>query len=324
MLWYNEIMKNYLMLTLYSILSAVMISLCFLTNCFTLVWQIIFTVAIALTLVALFLGKLKYGRIYKACVVIFVAEIIILAIYIALFYSGLLSHFSSIEAAQEWFASFGAWAWLIFFVVQLLQVVVLPIPAQITTVAGIVLLGPWKTFFISSVAVIVGSFIAFAFGKFMGIKVAYKIAKKETVDKYRKVLDKKGRMILPIMFLFPLFPDDLLCFIAGTTTMSWLYFSVVTIVTRLIGIACTCFFLSGDVIPFEGWGIPVWIVIAIALVVASVVLLKYQDKIEKFIINKFTKQSAAENPKAPEELENEAEIKKGENYVAFSDEKDGK
>lgn len=220
-------------------------------------------------------------------------------------------HFASIEDARAWFESFGAWAWIIFFLIQLLQVIILPIPAQVTTVAGIAFLGPWKTFFISSVAVMLGSFIAFAFGKFFGIKIAYKIAKKETVDKYRELLNKKGRMILPIMFLFPLFPDDLLCFIAGTTTMSWLYFSIITLVTRLVGIACTCFFLSGDIIPFSGWGIPVWIVIAIALIVTAILLLKYQDKIEKFIINTFVPNKKT----APAEHKTE----NISDYVQFSD-----
>lgn len=285
-----EIMKKTLMLSLYTALSAAMIAVCFLSQAFEPAWQIGFTVIISLTLIGLFLGKLLIKKIYKILVTIFTCEVIILGIYLILFYSGLLVHFTSIEATREWIESFGVWAWLMFFILQLLQVILLPIPAQVTTIAGVLILGQLATFVISSIAVILGSIIAFALGRVIGVTVAYKVAKKETVDKYRSILSKKGRILLPIMFLFPIFPDDLLCLIAGTTTMSWLYFIITTLITRLIGIACICMSVDlAEFIPFSGWGIPVWAVIIIALVTIAILLIKNQDKVESFVINLFTK-----------------------------------
>ena len=198
----------------------------------------------------------------------------------------------------------------LFFTIELAQVILIPLPAQITTLAGIFAFGAFKAFLISSAAIIIGSFIAFAIGRSLGVPVLYKIAKKETVDKYRNLLSKKGRMLLPIMFLFPMFPDDLLCFIAGTTTMSWLYFIVVTITTRLIGVGCICAFMGGDIIPFSGWGIPVWIVIAIVLIGTSIILLKNQDKIENFIIEKFTK---SKKNKKTENVDNNEKLEPANN-----------
>ena len=235
-----------------------------------------------------------------------------MAVYLILYYSGLLVHFKDQETLQAWIESFGAWGPIIFFVLELAQVILIPVPAQITTLAGIFAFGPFKAFLISSLAVISGSIIAFTIGRHLGVPVLYKIAKKETVDKYRKLISKKGRMLLPIMFLFPLFPDDLLCFIAGTTTMSWLYFIVVTLATRLIGIGCICAFMGGDIIPFSGWGIPVWIVVVIALVTTSIILLKNQDKIEKFIIEKFTKNKLKNNSSK------KTETNETDDHVVFS------
>lgn len=218
------------------------------------------------------------------CLITFFA--VLFAIF---FFTGLIEHFRDIESAREWFASFGVVSWLMLLLIQLLQVVVLPIPAQITTVAGVLIFGPLQCFCISSVAVIIGSVICFAIGKWFGIKVAYKMADKEVVDKYRALLNKKGKVLLPLAFLLPCFPDDLLCFVAGATTMTYKYFITITILTRLVGVAGICWLGSGDFIPFSGWGIPVWIVIGVVSLIAMFLLLKYQDNIENWIVTKIMK-----------------------------------
>ena len=283
-------MKRKIILLVSNLIIAGLITFIWLVP-FSLVWQIVFTSYLALTLIGLYIGTFAYERIFKTMVLLLIVGVLFIGIYTTLYYTGLLEHFSSKEAAQAWFESFGAWAWVIFFLIELAQVLVIPVPAQITTVAGVFMLGPWKAFLISEVAIISGSLIAFALGKIFGDKIAYKIAQKETVEKYKNILTRKGILLLPIMFLFPLFPDDLLCFLAGSTAMSWSYFIFVTLTTRTIGIACTCFFLSGSIVPFSGWGIPVWIVIVIALATACIFLFKYQEKITDWIIDKFGKKT---------------------------------
>ena len=287
-------MKKPWILTFWALITGGLITFCWLAG-FKLAWQIGFTLCFALTLVALFLGKLKFTKLYKPTIALFCLEIFLLIVYSVLFYTGLLVHFETLDSTRAWFESFGATAWLIFFLIQLAQVIVLPIPAQLTTVAGTLIFGGWMAFLISTLAVILGSVIAFAIGRKLGVDVAIKISDKQTVDKYRDLLTKKGILFLPIMFIFPLFPDDLLCFIAGTTKMSWLYFLIVTVISRPIGLGAICFFGSGDIIPFSGWGIPVWIVIFILLGVTAFFLLKYQNKIIEWTIKTFGKKTKYDN-----------------------------
>lgn len=301
-------MKKTIALISYSILTGGMIASVFLVPAFSTLWQVLFTILFSLTLIALFLGCFIFKKLYRTFIAAFICEIIALTIYIALFYSGLLVHFKSSKDLKEWISSFGAWAWLVFFLIQILQVVVLPIPAQLTTIAGILAFDPWISFIISSIAVVVGSIIAFAIGRLLGNKILYKIAEKETVDKYRKLIDKKGRVLLPIMFIFPMFPDDLLCFIAGSTTMSWLYFIIITLATRIFGTGCICLFGSGDIIPFSGWGIPVWIILGILLVTTAFILIKNQDKFESWVIKTFTKNEKQKTKIANTECANNFEV----------------
>lgn len=319
-------MKKILLLIILGILNVGAIVISWVAP-FYLLWSIVFTVCSAFSYIFYLITSLINHKWKKLALVINIAVLAVVLIFTIFYYTGLLSHFSSLEEAQKWFESFGVWAWLIFFIIQVLQVVVLPIPAQITTIAGVIIFGPLITFIISAIAIILGSFLCFAIGRHLGVKIAYKVASKETVDKYRNLLTKKGRILLPVMFLFPVFPDDLLCFVAGTTKMTWPYFIIVTLLTRLIGVACICWFGSGELIPFHGWGIPVWIVLGILMAVVLFLLFKYQEQFEEWIIKTFTKNGKKNLEKKHKKEQEEKIIEESEinqkqdnkDYVNFED-----
>ncbi|MBQ4535815.1 MAG: hypothetical protein IJA22_03195, partial [Clostridia bacterium] len=79
------------------------------------------------------------------------------------------------------------------------------------------------------------------------------------------------------------FPDDILCLVAGTTAISFRFFIITMLIARPIGILTTSFIGSGTLIPFSGWGIPVWIVLGILMIIAFYLSIKYQDKIENLV-----------------------------------------
>lgn len=235
----------------------------------------------------------KKNKLTEKVSKLFAIGIITLFFLETLFYifylSGILEHFRDIESASRWIQSFGALSWIIFFTIQFLQVIILPIPAQITIIAGILLFGALQTFVISSAAVVLGSLLCFYIGRLFGNKLLYMLFEKETVNHYRNILSSKGKFLLPIFFVLPIFPDDLLCFASGATNMKFNTFLTITLIFRPIAIAFICLFGSGKVIPFSSWGIPVWIVIFIVIAVIMVLFLKYQKQIEDWFVKKFTK-----------------------------------
>lgn len=252
-------------------------------------WSVIFTALSAFSIFAFYFTNYKLKKLHRIATLLYIVVAVVIAFFILYYWLGFAKFFSNMENVKEWILGYGALSWIMFFVIQLLQVIILPLPSQVTTIPGAIIFGGLKCFLISSVAIIIGSLMCFGVGKIFGLKIAYKLGSKETVDKYRNLLFKRGRILLPIFFLFPFFPDDLICIISGTTSMTWGFFSIVCTLTRLIGVACTCFFLSGELIPFSGWGIPVWIIIAIAMLILVFFLLKYQDKFEESIIKFFSR-----------------------------------
>lgn len=193
---------------------------------------------------------------------------VVLVSYIALYYSGVLAKINNVEELRKFVKESGQWGVLVLFGLTLLQVVVLPIPAAVTILIGVLMYGPTVSFIVSTVGTITGSIICFLLGKFFGYKVVAWIIGDEKAKKYADFINEKGKIPFIVMLLFPFFPDDILCMAAGLTKMTFKFFIITVVLTRPIMIAFISYFGTGEIIPFSGWGIPVWIgmfVFAVAL-----------------------------------------------------------
>ena len=188
----------------------------------------------------------------------------------------------SSESLQEYLARSGVWMPTLYILLQFLQVIVLPIPSVVSTLAGVALFGAfWATIY-SLIGIIFGSVVAFFIGKKLGGKAVAWMVGEDSLKKWQKKLKGKDNLILTLAFALPLFPDDILCFLAGLSTMTTKYFLVMVTICRALGIVGTCY--SVDLIPFNTWwGIAIWIGLALITVFAFVIIYKNLDKIQKKI-----------------------------------------
>lgn len=206
--------------------------------------------------------------VYKFLTLLNVVAALVLVSYIALYYSGVLEKINNVEELRKFVKESGQWGILVLFGLTLLQVVVLPIPAAVTILIGVLMYGPTVSFIVSTLGTIAGSIICFLLGKFFGYKVVAWIIGDEKAKKYADFINEKGKIPFIVMLLFPFFPDDILCMAAGLTKMTFKFFIITVVLTRPVMIAFVSYFGTGDIIPFSGWGIPVWIgmfVFAVAL-----------------------------------------------------------
>ncbi len=225
--------------------------------------------------------------LYRLAVCVVVFLVLIAGVFFAISATGFIKDITSIEALREFIAqsdSYGVTVTL-FIVIQFLQVVVLPIPSTVTVMAGTALFGPWLCSLYSFIGILAGSIVAFAIGRVLGYRVVCWIVGKEDLDKWLKKIKGKDYLILSIMFLLPLFPDDMLCFISGLSSMTWPYFIVMIIITRALSITLSS--LSFESIPFNTWwGLLCWALIIAAVVALFYLVIKYSDQIDKFIKQK--------------------------------------
>lgn len=108
---------------------------------------------------------------------------------------------------------------------------------------------PWKAFLLSFVGVILSSTLMYAIGRFGGYKLCTKLLGTEDCEKSISLLRDKGTVYFPLMMTFPLFPDDALVMIAGTTKMSLKWFIPSIIIGRGIGISTIVFGIK--IVPFD-------------------------------------------------------------------------
>lgn len=208
--------------------------------------------------------------------------------------TGIISKLTSISALRDYIASFGATAVLIFILFQFLQVVILPIPGSVSVGVGVALFGPLRCSIFSFIGIFTGSVVAFAIGRVIGYKAVCWIVGKDDLDKWLEKVKGKDYLLLSIMFLLPLFPDDVLCFVAGLSSITWTYFIIMIIITRLISVFTTSFSLQ--LIPFNTWwGIAIWVLLGAAVVLAFWLVWKYSDKIDAFLKSKFKRKNKKEN-----------------------------
>jgi len=204
--------------------------------------------------------------------------------------SGFLNKVDSIKKFREYIDSYGNYAVFFFILMQFLQVVVLPIPAFITVGAGVLLFGPLKGSILSCIGIILGSIVAFLIGRIFGFKVAKWLVGEENLKKGLKTIKGKDRVILTFMFLFPFFPDDILCFVAGITTMSTTFFIIMIIITRIVSIFASSYSMNNSIIPYDTWwGILIWIIFISLTLVLMILLYKKGDKIESYFKNRKNK-----------------------------------
>jgi uncharacterized membrane protein YdjX (TVP38/TMEM64 family) len=139
------------------------------------------------------------------------------------------------ERLSELLTSYGATSVLLFIALQIAQVVVSPLPGDVTGLLGGYLYGPVLGIIYSTIGLTIGSWIAFVLARFLGFPFVERIIRPSTIRKYDYFLEHKGLAISFIFFLIPGFPKDTLCYILGLSHMRTRNFLVVSTTGRLLG-----------------------------------------------------------------------------------------
>ncbi len=203
----------------------------------------------------------------------------------ALYATGFFQTLHSKEAMEAYIASYSPWSHLMYFVIQLMSVIVAPIPSNITALVGSMMFGFWPSFLLTWGAVVLGSVIVFLLARVLGQKFVHQFVSEKVSGKYLGIIERKRDVFLFLAFLFPFFPDDLLCILAGLTDLSWKRFLVLCLVARPWGLLVACAVGSSALI------IPPWGMVLIGLVGLAVFLLamRYGDQVEAAILQRMKK-----------------------------------
>ena len=196
-----------------------------------------------------------------------------------MFQSGFFSLHSA-EEIQQYILRFSPYSELVFFLVQLLSVIFAPIPSNLSALAGGVLFGTTVSFVLTFAAVFAGSLLVFHLARLWGRPFADRFVSRHLSQKYQDLLQRKTTVFLALAFLFPFFPDDILCILAGLTSISLQRFAVLLVLTRPWGLLFACA-LGGSAL-----SLPPLTMVLFGLAGAAVFVfgLLYGDRLENAIL----------------------------------------
>lgn len=199
-----------------------------------------------------------------------------------LYSSGFFRAAGSLEGLRAYIDRFAPYSHLLFFLVQFLSVMLAPIPSNITAAAGGLLFGTWPAFVITFGAVAAGSLLVFWLARALGRDFADRLVSRKLSEKYQDVLRTKAPVFLVLAFLFPFFPDDMLCILAGLTDISFRRFAVIVLLTRPWGL------LFASALGGSTLALPPWVMVPIGLGGLALFLLgmKYGDKLEESVLGR--------------------------------------
>ena len=129
----------------------------------------------------------------------------------------------------------GVLAPVVFVGLQALQVIIAPIPGELTGILGGYLFGEWVGLLYSTIGLTVGSLTAFAVGRWLGARYVQKLVSAEIWRKMGFIVEAEGAILCFIIFLMPGLPKDVTCYLFGLSPMPFWLFAVVSTLGRFPG-----------------------------------------------------------------------------------------
>jgi uncharacterized membrane protein YdjX (TVP38/TMEM64 family) len=213
------------------------------------------------------------GVLAVACVVLWYTSYLSRAIQI------MCQAFSGREALRTYVESWGAWAPLVFIVLQGLQVVIAPIPGELTGCVGGFIFGAWHNVLYSTIGLTVGSILGFAGARIIGLPLVKLFVSAEFLHKFHFLTERRGTILALVLFTFPGFPKDFLCYVLGLSPMGFVTFLLVCFIGRLPGTVMLSY--SGSAVYDENWTLVIAVTVICVIMMGIVFLTK--DKVERWL-----------------------------------------
>lgn len=195
---------------------------------------------------------------------------------------------TNFETLKSIILNTGNWGVIVFILLQAIFLICLcfiPITNLALIVLGILIFGAKTAFISCMIATFLSSTVLFFLGDKFGERLMNKIIGKEEFNKIQDLLDTKSKILLPLSYIIPGFPDDAFCIAAGMTKMKYWYFITINLLCHSIEIGLICFFGS-ELINWSALSLLDWIMVTNFVIVDIYLLLQLEKFIDKKSKNK--------------------------------------
>jgi uncharacterized membrane protein YdjX (TVP38/TMEM64 family) len=143
------------------------------------------------------------------------------------------------EAVSAYLQGYGSLGPIVLFLLLIAQVFVAIIPGHALMVTAGYVYGKLGLL-VTLISTILGSQIAFLIARRYGRSLIYRLASPRVIERWDRVAKHQGILFYFFSFVLPIFPSDLMCYVAGLCTISPRRFFV----ANLLGRTCCAVFIT--------------------------------------------------------------------------------
>lgn len=122
---------------------------------------------------------------------------------------------------------------LMYFIICFLQPIILPLPEPVTIVGGSSFLGPLRGAVIGFCGTTLGIIVMFFIAKFASRSIINKIVNDKKLYKFNRYLQKNDTLIIVMLFILPILPDEVICIGAGLAKFNSYKFIGIAAISKL-------------------------------------------------------------------------------------------
>jgi uncharacterized membrane protein YdjX (TVP38/TMEM64 family) len=150
--------------------------------------------------------------------------------------------YSDKQYLKQLVASWGWMAPIVFIVIQALQVIVSPVPGEITGPVGGALFGTLWGMVYSTIGLTLGTLVCFGLGRKWGEPLVRPWLSEHHWNRMSFILEAEGVILCFILYLIPGFPKDIISYLFGISPMPFWLFALVSTAARIPGTAISSYF----------------------------------------------------------------------------------
>jgi uncharacterized membrane protein YdjX (TVP38/TMEM64 family) len=199
----------------------------------------------------------------------------------------LIEHGRSPEYIREYLNSFGDVGFLVYVLIQAIQVIIVIIPGDLFSICGGFVYGIPLGFALSFLGLMSGTVIAFYISRIFGHDFVSSFIAKDKIEKISEVLNStKGTIGMFVICTIPFIPKDVMIYIAGLTPVKasrlFIIYGLSRIPSILIWVS-----IGSDTYEKDYWGVAIIISILLVLLAIMFFTIRYIVRKKGVSIEKF-------------------------------------
>jgi uncharacterized membrane protein YdjX (TVP38/TMEM64 family) len=202
-------------------------------------------------------------------------------------WAGLRATLATPDSFRAWVEGLGAWGPIGYLLALAAQVVVVPIPGTLFPPVGALAFGPWPALGLSLAGLALGSALVFVVARRWGRPLAVRLVGADRIQRYESLMTARGGLLIWLVFLLPLLPDDAVCALAGLSGIGFRRFMVIATVGRIPAVAAGVFTMAG----LEGAPAWVWAIAAGGFAVILWAGVRFGPAVERQLVQKLSRAS---------------------------------